>query len=88
MVYQDHLAKFIVLRPLRHKSAQEVVYFLMEIFCLLGAPHILQSDNGRDGKRQMARLKIIHGKPKHPQLQGSVERVNREIKVLSREKSW
>ena len=91
MVYQDHLTKFIVLRPLRHKSAQEVMDNLVEIFCLLGAPHILQSDNGRDFKNanlaEMVRekwpdCKIIHGKPRHPQSQGSVERVIREIKVL------
>ena len=76
MVYQDHLTKFIVLRPLRHKSAQEVVDNLVEIFCLLGAPHILQSDNGREFKNanlaEMVRekwpdCKIIHGKPRHPQ---------------------
>ena len=91
MVYQDHLTKFIVLRPLRHKSAQEVVDNLVEIFCLLGAPHILQSDNGREFKNanlaEMVRekwpdCKIIHGKPRHPQSQGSVERVNREIKKV------
>ena len=72
MVYQDHINKVIVLRPLRHKSAQEVVDNLVEIFCLLGAPHILQSDNGREFKNailaEMVRekwpdCKIIHGKP-------------------------
>ena len=46
MVYQDHLTKFVMLRPLRRKSAQEVVDNLLDVFCLLGPPHILQSDNG------------------------------------------
>ena len=50
MVYQDHITKVNVPRPLRHKSAQEVVDNLVEIFCLLGDPHILQSDNGREFK--------------------------------------
>ena len=50
MVYQDHLTKFIVLRPLRHKSAQEVVDNLVEIFCLLGAPHICKVIMGENSR--------------------------------------
>ena len=40
--YQDHLTKFVILRPLRKKTAQEVAYHLLEIFCLFGAPNIIQ----------------------------------------------
>ena len=89
LVYQDHHTKFVVLRPLIHKSAEEVSRTLFEIFCLIGSPHILQSDNGREFKNiNLATMirdlwpecKIIHGKPRHPQSQGSVERVNQEIK--------
>ena len=47
LVYQDHHTKFIVLRPLINKSAEEVSRTLFEIFCLIGSTHILQSDNGR-----------------------------------------
>jgi hypothetical protein len=47
MVYQDHLTKFIVLRPLTSKPAAVVAYQLLDIFLLLGAPQILQSDNGQ-----------------------------------------
>ena len=36
LVYQDHLTKFIVLRPLKRKTAEEVVRTLMDIFCLIG----------------------------------------------------
>lgn len=46
--YQDHLTKFIQLRALKTKSAAEVASALVEIFCIFGAPHILQSDNGRE----------------------------------------
>lgn len=46
--YQDHLTKFIVLRPLKTKTADEVSDVLLDIFCLLGAPYILHSDNGRE----------------------------------------
>jgi hypothetical protein len=47
LVYQDHLSKFVILRPLKRKTAEEVVEQFQDIFCLLGAPLILQSDNGR-----------------------------------------
>ena len=91
IVYQDHLTKFVVLRPLQKKSADEVVNHLLDIFSLFGSPHILQSDNGREFKNvnlatmirdKWPECKIVHGKPRHPQSQGSVERVNKEIKKV------
>ena len=91
LVYQDHLTKFIILRPLRTKTAEEVSRILYEIFCLIGPPHILQSDNGREFKNinlaSMIRelwtgCKIVYEKARHPESQGSVERVNREIKKV------
>lgn len=48
LVYQDHLTKFVRLRPLKSKTAEEVAYHITDIFCELGAPTILQSDNGRE----------------------------------------
>ena len=48
MVYQDHLTKFVVLRALKTKRAEEVAYKLVDIFTLLGAPTVLQSDNCRE----------------------------------------
>ena len=54
MNYQDHLTKFVRLRPLTTKSAKEVALVLLEIFCDNGgAPHILQSDNGREFVNQV-----------------------------------
>ena len=47
MVYQDHLTKFCVLRPLTSKRAAEVAYQLLDIFLLLGAPEILQVTTDR-----------------------------------------
>ena len=46
--YQDHLTKFALLRPITSKLAAEVGFQLLDIFLLFGAPHILQSDNGRE----------------------------------------
>ena len=48
MHYQDHLTKLSLSRPLKSKRAAEVAYQLTDIVLLLGAPHILQSDNGRE----------------------------------------
>ena len=58
-------------------------------------PHtyLLQSDSGREFKNvDLAKMlrelwpgcKIVDGKPRHPQPQGSVERVNKEIKRVLR----
>jgi transposase InsO family protein len=90
MVYQDHLTNFVVIRPLTPKRAADVAYQLMDIFLLFGAPHILQSDNGSeftaqiisDLKELWPELVIVHGKPCHPQSQGSVERANYGIKYM------
>ncbi|XP_064099398.1 KRAB-A domain-containing protein 2-like [Macrobrachium nipponense] len=48
MVYQDHLTKFIVLRPLTSKRAAEEAYQPLDIFLLFDASQILQSDNGSE----------------------------------------
>ncbi|XP_041346796.1 KRAB-A domain-containing protein 2-like [Gigantopelta aegis] len=80
MVYQCHLTKFVILRPLSCKRAAEVAFQLMDIFLLFGAQAILQSDNGLEFLAQViTELKelwpqfiMVHGKPRHPQSQGSV----------------
>ena len=80
LTYQDHLKKFLSLRALKTKRAEEVAYNLIEIFCIFGAPCILQSDNGREFTSAVIsecvvlrpELKIVHGKPRHSQSQVSV----------------
>ena len=77
MVYQDHLTKFCVLRSLTSKHAAEVAYQLVDVFLLFGAPTILQSDNGSEFttniitelKQLWPDMKLVHGKPRHPQSQ-------------------
>ncbi|XP_044745145.1 uncharacterized protein LOC123307008 [Coccinella septempunctata] len=90
LVYQDHLTKFIQLRPLKSKRAEEVAYVLLDIFSIFGAPSILQSDNGREFANSTIRelcsmwpeLKMVHGKPRHSQSQGSVERANQDVENM------
>ena len=46
--YQDHFTKWVVLKALYKKCAKEVANILVTIFYTLGAPNILQSDNGKE----------------------------------------
>jgi len=40
MVYQDDLTKFIILRPLKAKTAEAVAAVLLDIYTLFGTPTI------------------------------------------------
>ncbi|XP_071052347.1 KRAB-A domain-containing protein 2-like [Onthophagus taurus] len=90
MVYQDHMTKFVVLKPLETKRADEVALHILEIFLLFDDPTILQSDNGREFcnklieslQKMWPELKLVHGKPRHSQSQGSVERANQDIENM------
>ena len=89
-VYQNHLTKFVQLRPVTSKRAPEIAYQLLGVFSIFGAPNILQSDNGREFVNSIIEelrsmwkgLKIVHGKPRHSKSQGSVERANRDIEDM------
>lgn len=90
MVYQDHLTKFCIIRPLKTKTAAEVAREVLDIFCIFGAPSIMQSDNGREFVNAIIEeltvmwkgLKIVHGKPRHSQSQGSVEKANQDVQDM------
>ncbi|XP_047499488.1 uncharacterized protein LOC125045932 [Penaeus chinensis] len=74
----------------------EVAFQLVDIFLLMGAPAVLQSDNGSEfTSRVIAELKemwpsltMVHGKPRHPQSQGSVERANSDSKDIYVRRSY
>ena len=85
---QDHYSKMVHLRPIKQKTKEEVANALLDIFLTSsGAPRILQADNGREFyntcinemERLFPGMKIVHGRPRHPQSQGSVERANAEV---------
>jgi hypothetical protein len=86
---RDHFSKFSWTHPLTSKRAAEVAEKLVQTFCLFGAPHILQSDNGKEFvagvinelTEKWPGLVIIHGRPRHPQSQGSVERGNGDLQL-------
>jgi len=86
--YKEHLTKFSILRPLQFKKAALVARELLQIFLLLGAPHVLQSDNGREFCAEVitelaslwSNLVLVNGRPRHPESQGCVERSNATVK--------
>ena len=60
-------------------SSHSIKGICIQIFLLMGAPAILQSDNGSEFtshvitelKQMWPDLALVHGKPCHPQSQGS-----------------
>jgi len=71
LMYQDHLTKFVLLRSLHSKRADDVAYHLLDIFTTFGAPNILHSDKGREFCNQIIKslcemwndIKIVQGNP-------------------------
>lgn len=69
-----------------------MAFELLKIFLEQGAPFILQSDNGREFTagiiKELVTLwpecKIIHGRPRHLQSQGFVERSNQDVEQMLR----
>ena len=57
---------------------------------MFGVPFIMQSDNGREFANKIIQnladmwsgMKLVHGKPRHSQSQGSVERSNQDIRDM------
>jgi transposase InsO family protein len=57
---------------------------------MFGAPFILQSDNGREFANKIIQsladmwsgMKLMHGKPRHSQSQGSVEGSNQDVRDM------
>ena len=78
LVLLDVFSRFMFLRALKSKSADEVAMCLLKIFCDTGPPTRLQSDQGTEFKGAVERLMealnvdIIHSRPYYPQSQGKV----------------
>lgn len=90
MYYQEHLTKYIMLKPLKSKCAEEIAYNLIDIYTLFGAPTILQSCSGKKFVTSIINklhviwdeVKIDYGWPKHSESQESVERTNRDVQEM------
>ena len=78
----DVFTGFVILRPLRNAEMDTVARKLWKIFCLIGWPRILQSDNGSEFVNQILRALVkLTGidhrliSPYNPRADGKVERV-------------
>ncbi|XP_064120281.1 SCAN domain-containing protein 3-like [Macrobrachium nipponense] len=75
---------------LQTKTAEEVAFHQVDIFCDKGAPHILQSVNGREFSNKVIKevlamwpeCKLVHGKPRYSQSQ-AVERAHLGISAVN-----
>ncbi|KAG6799952.1 zinc finger protein 85 [Apis mellifera caucasica] len=47
LVYEDQISRFVVLKGLHGNTANEVAIKLLDILTIIGAPQVLQSNNGR-----------------------------------------
>jgi len=80
----------VLLRALSSKRAEEITHNLLDIYTTFGAPAILHSDNDREFVNSIINelhsmwtdVKIVHGKPRHSQSQGSVERANHDVEDM------
>jgi len=92
MNYQDHVTKYLYLRPLTSKRTTKAAHELLNNFLEQGTPQILQSDNGQEFTAKIIEelvelwpeCKIVHGRPRRPQSQGSVERSNQDVENMLR----
>jgi transposase InsO family protein len=87
LVCVDVFTGFIFLKALKDKSATSIARALWDIFSIVGAPRILQSDNGREFKNEIITalcklLEIPHRfiAPYNPRADGKVERSVKTVK--------
>ena len=53
LVYVCVATRFVILKPLKSKSMKDMVRCLWNIFCFVGFPRIIQSDNGTEFSNQL-----------------------------------
>ncbi|CAG8682534.1 8360_t:CDS:2, partial [Ambispora gerdemannii] len=80
-------SKFLWTIPLKTKETVIVGDVLVSLFAQWGAPSILQSDNGKEFVSNIIKnicmalgITIRHGRPRYPQSQGQIERLNQTIR--------
>jgi transposase InsO family protein len=82
----DVYSKYAKAFPLKTKSSMDVCNALESLFTTFGPPLILQSDNGKEFTNSEIKdlcerynVRLVHGRVRHPQTQGQVERLNQTI---------
>ena len=87
LVAIDYLTKYVMMKAVKSKTAEEVAKFIYEDIILIhGPPHTILSDNGREYKNEILnklcdRMKINrkYSTPYRPQTNGLVERTNQSL---------
>ncbi len=87
LVCVDHLSRYVVLAPIKDKSANSVAHALItRLFCPYSTPRVLLSDNGAEFRNQLLSeictqfgIKQSFTVSYHPASNGLVERANRKI---------
>ena len=90
LAVKDHFTKFTWLRAIKSKEAVHVRVELEHLYCEWGFPFIHQTDNGTEFVANIVTKLFkshplcyaVTGKPYCPQEQGSIERMNQEIKKI------
>ena len=89
LVIIDSFSKFACVVPCKKKAAVDVKDAFEKIFCIIGSPIILHTDNGKEFRNglitQMCAefdIKALHGRPRCPWVQGQVERLNGTLKFM------
>jgi hypothetical protein len=84
---KDHYSKYSTLYALTNKTASEVARNFEMYIRHYGTPEIFQCDNGKEFKGALliilkrTGIKLINGRPRHPQTQGLVEQANGIVKT-------
>jgi transposase InsO family protein len=93
MVVMDYFTKWAEMIPIPDHTAETCARELvMRVFCRLGLPRELHSDQGRDflsdlfsGVCKLLHIRRTRTTPWHPQSDGMVERLNRTLAAMLRQ---
>ena len=95
----DVFSRYHWLIPLEGKSSKPIAVAPSELYTQHGSPRVIQHDQGPEFESAVKklckklRIKVIKGRPYHPQSQGKVERAHRSFRKklmydLLRMKKW
>ncbi|OIR55832.1 MAG: uncharacterized protein A8A55_2576, partial [Amphiamblys sp. WSBS2006] len=83
----DTFTKFMMVDVLKTKRAEETSRAFAKLFGQFGSPRLLHTDNGTEFKNETVAglcerygTRQIHGRARHPQSQGQIERANQTLK--------
>ena len=83
----DHFSKFLMSIPVKNNNSENILYCIKQYINYVGQPKIFQSDNGSEYNNALVKnflntnnIKQIFSSPRHPQSNGVVEVVHKEVR--------